>query len=632
MTSLAICDQTSHTLLEKWAQIRHGGLSLLHLNSRIGGGAHKLIRIFQNEVALECITWHARFLPEERNQHILPKILDGLWKNIRQSENKSAQILKALHQKLPDCATQEDQQQLQSLIDSLRASRMSDGEQIIMSDNRPIRALITLAQVITNKFPVLIILEDMHNTHAMTTYAWLDALLEKLPIAVRLMVLVTTQSESLSFQAFPEGLRHICAKHSFETITPKPWSSTDIQSLNIPVSSPALLWWTEGIPGRILEIKDQKNLQQYADAQLSFASSQEEAILCAASLYGERFPIRLIAKACNITMEQITEILPTIELLQPRESQPNREDEFWGFRTVTAQLKMRAHALNLPQAEKTILFYLHNEGVRDVGLLVRLLDPLAILSSETQLRNVHNILHSAESDLSWLHLADTCISHSLDWPQNLLSTSLIAGMRYLYTSDIERAKRMFVWSLQWAAQKNMPRTAMEAIRIHARYFDRNGDPTTALVSWQDAIKIAQETEDSLYLVGLHLDLAEHHIYNSNDREAQITLQLIRSLPMSPPHGMKFLQMLGRIDVRAQRYRSAQEQFQKARDIALQEGFLRTATDLALLRIQALLEADELEDATQLHKDIRSECAPFEERETLWQNLKKEIIAKTEELR
>ena len=259
MTSLSICEQTSHTLLEKWAQIRHGGFSLLHLNARPGGGSHQLIRLFQNEIALECITWHARFLPEERNQHILPKILNGLWKNVRQSQNKTTQILKSLHQKLPACATKEDQQQLQSLIDSLRASRLSEGDQIIMSDNRPIRALISLAQVITEKFPVLIVLEDIQNSHAMTTYAWLDAILEKMPVAVRLMVIITTQSESQNLQALPQGFTHIYKKHSFEDLKPKPWSQRDLETLNLSISAQHLLWWTEGLPGRVLELKEQEN-------------------------------------------------------------------------------------------------------------------------------------------------------------------------------------------------------------------------------------------------------------------------------------------------------------------------------------------------------------------------------------
>ena len=66
----------------------------------------------------------------------------------------------------------------------------------------------------------------------------------------------------------------------------------------------------------------------------------------------------------------------------------------------------------------------------------------------------------------------------------------------------------------------------------------------------------------------------------------------------------------------------------ARDIALEEGFLRSATDLALLRIQALIEAEDIKKATDLHQEIRNECAPFAQREGLWQNLKKEIIAKS----
>ena len=628
MTSLAICEQTSHILLERWAQIRHGGFSLLHLNTRPGGGSHQLIRLFQNEIALECITWHARFLPEERNRHILPKILNGLWKNVRQSQNKTTQILKSLHQKLSDCATKEDQQQLQSLIDSLRASRLSEGDQVIMSDNRPIRALITLAQVITETFPVLIVLEDIQNSHAMTTYAWLDAMLEKMPIAVRLMVIVTTQSESQNLQALPQGFAHIHKKHSFENLQPQPWNQSDLENLNLSIPAQNMLWWTEGLPGRVLELKDQENPDFYATSALSFSSAQEEEVLCAAALFGIHFPTRLIAMACNKTVEETQQIIQNSSFLAPQESSPVNGEEHWGFKTATAQLKVKKHARTKENTSDVLELYFRGEGVRDVSLLTRLLDDYTLRSDASSCANIHKTLHSAESDLSWLHLADTCISHQLEWPPDILSTALLAGLRHLYEEDLERAKRMFVWCLQWAAKNNQSRTAMEAIRTHAKHFDRLEDQNTAFVALQDAIQIAQETKDTLYLTGLHLDLAEHHLFNNQEREAQVALQLIRSAPMPPAHGMRFLSLLGRIDVRAQRYHNAQEQFQKARDIALEEGFLRNATDLALLRIQALIEAEDIKKATNLHQEIRNECAPFAQRESLWQNLKKEIIAKS----
>lgn len=628
MTSLSICAQTSHTLLEKWSQIRHGGFSLLHLNTRPGGGSHQLIRLFQNEIALECVTWHARFLPEERNQHILPKILNGLWKNVRQSQNKTTQILKSLHKKLPSCATKEDQQQLQSLIDSLRASRLSEGDQVIMSDNRPIRALITLAQVITEKFPVVILLEDLHNSHAMTTYAWLDAILEKLPIAVRLMVIVSTQSESQSLQALPQGFAHIHQKHSFEDIRPEPWSQADIATLNLSIPAQHLFWWTEGYPARVLELKEQENPSFYHTSTLTFSSDEEEIILCAAALFGIRFPIRLIAKACQKNVEETKSIVQNSPYLTPQESLPSNEEEYWGFKTVTAQLKIKEHARSKENVLGILELYFRGEGVRDFSLLTRLLDDHTLCNAHEVCISIHKTIHSAESDLSWLHLADTCISHQLEWPTELLSTALLAGLRYLYETDLDRAKRMFVWCLQWSAKNNQSRTAMEAIRTHAKYFDRTGDRNTAFVALQDAIQIAQETKDTLYLTGLHLDLAEHHLFNDQERAAQVALQLIRSSSMPPAHGMRFLSLLGRIDVRAKRYQNAQEQFHKARVLAQEEGFLRSATDLALLRVQALIEANDIAKATDLHQEIRHECAPFEQRESLWQNLKKEIIAKT----
>jgi len=296
---------------------------------------------------------------------------------------------------------------------------------------------------------------------------------------------------------------------------------------------------------------------------------------------------------------------------------------------------MRAHALKqTPETINKILnTFLQLEGIRDIGLMCNLLDSFATIQAEEEIRNIHKIIHSAESDLSWLHLADVCIAYQLDWPIQLLSTSLLAGLRYLYTADdLERAKNMFIWTLKWAAQKDQPRTAMEAIRLHSQYFDRNQDSQTALIALKDAIQIAQETKDNLYLIGLYLDLAEHHVFHSQDREAQITLQIIRSQELRAAHAVRFLHLVGRIDVRAKRYHTAAEQFQRAREIATKEGFLRNATDLGLLQIQTLLELEKLESASKMHKEIRDECTPFPKREEIWQNLKKEIIAKTEELR
>ena len=174
-----------------------------------------MIRGFQNEVALECITWHAQFLTQETNVHIIPKLLNGLWKGIRRHTGKTKIVLRSLNTALSKAATPEDQKQLQSLIDSLRASQLSEGEQLIMGDNRPIRALIQLAKIVTEKFRLLILLEDLQVCHSITPYVWLDAILSDLPINVRLMVICTSETESSSLQALPQGLQFIHKKHSF---------------------------------------------------------------------------------------------------------------------------------------------------------------------------------------------------------------------------------------------------------------------------------------------------------------------------------------------------------------------------------------------------------------------------------
>ena len=630
MASLSICADTRKQFHQKWSDIRHGGFSLLHLSSRAGAGSHQLIRGFQNEVAMECLTWHAQFFPQERNVHILPKLLDGLWKNIRQSQTKCLQIIKALQDKLPLCASQEEQVQLQTLIDSLRASRLSEGDQVLMHDNRPIRALIMLLQIVLERFRVLLILEDLHNCHSATPYVWIDAVLRHLPIEIRFMMILTTQSESLKSSALPQALNVILSQHNFETLTPNPWTIEDLQQIELPISPPTMLWWTEGFPGRVLELNALPESTLYTEPQLNLFTHDNRLLLHAAALYGYRFPLSLIARACELSTKAARDILEQSSGIFPQASDPEGRSEIWAFESVSLQLKIRSEALKEPAAESNLFLYERHEGIRDKTLLLHLLDAYAQNEDAQGCKRVHNILHSAETDLSWLHLSDICIAYQLSWPSPLLSTALLAGLRYLYAFDLERAKRMLVWTLQWAVREKMPRTAIEAIRMHAQYFDRNNDPITAKTALDDAIEIAQETQDTLYLIGLHLDKAEHHLFNNEDREAQVALQIVRSQKLIPGHGVRYLTLLARIDMRAARYRVSAEQLTKARALALEHGLIRSATDTGLMKLQALLNIENasLSAITALHKVLASECAPFAQRQKIWEDLKKEIIART----
>ena len=376
MSELSICTQTTNTLQTKWSEIRHGGFALYHLNTKPGGGSKQIIRTFQNEVALECITWHAQFLPQEQNVHILPKLVDGLWKNIRQSQSKSLQVIKALQEKLPMCASQVEQVQLQTLIDSLRASRLSEGSQTIMHDNRPIRGLIMLLQIIIERFRLLLILEDLHFCHSATPYVWLDATLKHLPIDVRFMIIISTQSESQLPQALPEAFQVLSKEHSFEDLRPLPWDQDELSTHPTSYTADALEWWTEGMPGRFLELKDHPQPQTeaiYAYKDFSFIKENEHDLICAASLFGYHFPLLLVARAANLDPETAKQIFEASTFISPQASDPNSNEEIWGFHTVTAQLKIRSYALQQEHALETLSLYEKRSGVRNKELLYRLL-------------------------------------------------------------------------------------------------------------------------------------------------------------------------------------------------------------------------------------------------------------------
>ena len=91
--------------------------------------------------------------------------------------------------------------------------------------------------------------------------------------------------------------------------------------------------------------------------------------------------------------------------------------------------------------------------------------------------------------------------------------------------------------------------------------------------------------------------------------------------------IRYNTLQARIHMNGKNFRSAEQILEKTRSTAIQNGMLRSACDLALLRVEALLAASRIDDAIKIHKNIELETKNFPQRLEQWEKLKKEIIAR-----
>ena len=144
---------------------------------------------FQRSIATECLTWHVRFRSNLYGVEVLPSLANGLWKLLRHSEGMAAQIEKDLRIDLENPRLTKI---MNDMAEGLKRLRESNGEQLQLPQENPLLGLIMMARTLLQRYPMLIIFENLHLCHSFQPYVFLQAVLTELSGA-RLMVAVQTE-------------------------------------------------------------------------------------------------------------------------------------------------------------------------------------------------------------------------------------------------------------------------------------------------------------------------------------------------------------------------------------------------------------------------------------------------------
>ncbi len=591
MEPIAIDEECSERLIRLWN--RCDDPILVRLNTPAGAGGRRLIRKLQWEVSDQCLTWHARFIPDEWGVDALPKLMGGLWKGIRHSDEISARIERVMHYALNELDAAEDKQRMQVLIDSLRIYRESEGEKVVLPSNRPLLAIVQLALILAQVDPVLIILEDIHNTHSPLPYALLSALLKLLPDGCKVMIVITADQQTTTS---PVALEALLGQYGHTTVDIKPWGFEQLKSYlaqqqsmgaQLDIDTMGLEWWSKGYAGRVLELTEY--LQGSEDApntmpplSYGFQSSQAERLFRTASLIDTTISIKVLGILCELSKAEVLALIET----HPHIARATFHDPMTGlqhmeFTTATLQLHLLESTV---QGEPRGLLEVAERLNQHVGtvspsLMLRSLFLKSLSGTDEEIHEQQQLLLSQERDDIWLQLLDLQLRFELESSAFLIGQTYVGSVRFLFSTDQDNSEAALATALEWAKENNAAYTAAELLLLATDYFFKKGRRELIPAVQQQLTTIMGELRSQKLYFRNDLLLLQQELSQALLPDEKKLRELLERYN-DPLHQIAFLQTW------AERT-TADGLYSEARSIAKSAQFTKLSVELGIKRLSLL---------------------------------------------
>lgn len=629
--TVSIAPQVNAQLLESWQKAREFRLQLCHLQAPIGTGSKHVINQFQNEVAEECLTWHVRFRDNLYGWEILPTMANGLWKTIRRSRGISEQVKNALRNRLEDARLQKI---LDGMMQSLETSIESEGEQLQLPNDNPVLGLVLLARAVMAEFPLLIVFENLHQCHSYIPYVFLRTVLERAENTRTMVVLQTTPVNDFTAGWMPEMLLELLQSMQFTPIGISTWKEDTVQEfLNIRESSASIedmMAWTDGRQECVAEMlawleRDGTAIDAFSNKVLQFQNTDSpedvEKVFRIASLFGWRFPKKAVAQIVQLSVERVEELLEgqtqLVDILE--------EDACFDF--VLHQMRLFEDTLRqLPAVAGTVADNMYAyvgrsrpEYLCQAAMLYTRLERFA------EAREAKRLLWDLDDDVLWLAMLEVLIRWNISLSPEMMEALWIRACRYQFANNQEYAMSFHRRAMEWAKENNSSFVAMSIFRIAARYFAQNKSYMDAEENFQQALRIAQVEENTFLQADIRIDLLEFYMSGSEIRRASEQLLLLEELSLSQVQRIRILGVHARLSQAEGNHVQAVNLFLEGRKLAAEVYKWGLMSDLALLAIEALVDAGEIVAARDMLVSCEAEMQEHD-RWNMWKSLQERLDA------
>ncbi len=589
MSNLSLDQSIIPRLLSAWARIEEGGVELFCLKGKMGSGLSSLARSFQNDIGDKCITWHLQCLLDEDDVNTLPKIVDGLWKNIRESSVMTNAIMESIDKDISMLKDEEDQNRLHMVRESLGWSIETKGVQAALPEDRPLAALVQLGRCIVSNFQTLIIIEDAHFNQGLTLYAWLDALIAKAPPSARLMVLITTADHDGKVSFTPNGLQILLQKTQSQVIWEKPIAEDALQQWleDNQMKSSVETWmdWTEGQPGRIIELNQW--LKQSPRNKLQRNVHHWEKSTLAVGLRGLSTTASEVGFTLDMDETKAFNALESDQDAGSSDRESSAGSPKWSFHTATHAEMARREAIKQKRFANNILKRIETRIEENTAhLLFQLMCSHADLNNEDEVDRIQEQFHERSGDQMWLHLADLLFGEQLNWPMQIEGKALLGALRRLCHTNNPRSARLLNWCMEWATRENSPKVAIESLRIAAHAASKSNNSTMVEKMLNDAIDIAQNASNTVLSAGVRLDLAALAAKEGKQQEMEVQLALLKHMKLTKPEELRAALIVAQFSESQGDFQLAATLWLKAREIASVNHFKVFAADAGIHAAEA----------------------------------------------
>jgi tetratricopeptide (TPR) repeat protein len=557
----------AQTLHDQWKAVLDGESRTVQLTAPLGGGKRAMVgdlcRKAIGEAEDDVLLWRIQIREEDDGMGVILRAYASLFQAVQRSQSFRGKVEMALNSQIP---TQPKRVQgwYQSFIDGLRKAKPAEGGQVqvnLPKDN-PLVGLIEIATGIARKFPVILDLNGLHNSHSVGLMAFIEGLLSDSDDCRLLTILsmepITESSKTWMSQPLQELIER--KADSLTAIEMQPWgakeTTTYLDSRGLSSDPARIAEIANGRPGFIAELVDylQANdrlgddLSELTMANLAnlvpleseldlptkpakkgerrYATPEDaERIAYFSALLGVSFPSGLVADMGGYVRDSVDDIMDATEHTY-KELQFSEALGTWIYQFKQALLResvLARHTADEDQetARRTATFIERFLAPRGHGYVVKTLRLYAENGAPERAAMLRGMAIAGDQPTLWAMAQDLLMYFDeIQWPDTMRRTIYMNLIeRMVAANQIAPAEKIWNDAMAWATEKEDRRMQGWLLFSGSRMDFRRQDLYRARDRANDALTIFRASEDKLKIAEIHNHLAMIELADGKPEQA-----------------------------------------------------------------------------------------------------------------
>lgn len=614
------------TLKQHWSAVLDGTPRAVHLIAPIGGGKRAMVgELCRSAVAEEgdTLVWRPALTDEEDGMQTLLRMYAGLFAGLHRNPVLRGKVEMALNSQLPKQPARV-QRWYQAFIEGLKKGAPKPGDekfQVIMPRDNPLIGLVELVTGIARKFPVILDLQNLHNTQSIAMAAMLEALLKEMGSEEELSLLVLMSSVEIDETAkawismpLQDALER-CSEQ-VEALTLQPWGAEEVgkylASKELTSDAARIAELASGRPGFVAELvdwlstngrldnlgdltiasladvtPDADELEDSSDDDDDAAEGGEEKVgkrktataedaervAYLAALLGLSFPSGLVADMGAYTRDSIDDLFDATEAVY-KELQFSDSMQTWIYQFHKAILRESVLARHTSEedtavAQRVAAFMERFMVPRNYAYLVKTMRMFAENQAPNRAARLRSAALSADQPQVWAMTHDLLrYFDEITWPDPMRRTVYMNLLdRMVNSGDVNQTESLYNDAMAWASEKEDRNMSAWLLLAGSRLDLRRQDIYRARDRANDALKMYRGLDDKLKQAEILVHLGMIELNDGNPNAARDKATEAVQLANIPPIQSNAAFIRGLVAKKERRMQEAIEQFRKANELA-----------------------------------------------------------------